>query len=47
MHAPWSATPAVSLLLKFPVGVSVAVILTWVVAPDWMARLAKGEWTIR
>lgn len=47
MHAPWSATPAVSLLLKFPVGVSVAVILIWVVAPDWMARLAKGEWTIR
>jgi O-antigen/teichoic acid export membrane protein len=47
MHAPWSANPAISLLLKFPAGMSVAVVLVWIVAPDWMMRMAKGEWTNR
>lgn len=40
---PWSANPLASLAAKFPVGVAAAAGVTAIVAPDWLARLAKGE----
>lgn len=47
MAPPWSSGPLRSLLWKFPAGVAAAAVIAWIVAPDWMARLAKGEWTKR
>ena len=35
---PWHGTPPISLLMKLPVGVGVAVIVAWVAAPDWCVK---------
>jgi O-antigen/teichoic acid export membrane protein len=35
MARPWHGTAPISLLMKFPVGIGVAVIVAWVAAPDW------------
>ena len=35
---PWHGTAPFSLLLKLPIGIAVASITAWVVAPDWCAR---------
>jgi O-antigen/teichoic acid export membrane protein len=43
MFGPWAVHPALSLFLKFPVGVACAAFLMWIVAPDWMARLRWRE----
>lgn len=40
---PWSLHPAASLALKFPVGLGAAAAVAAILAPDWMARLAKGD----
>jgi O-antigen/teichoic acid export membrane protein len=34
----WDTRPAMSLLKKFPVGFTVAVLVSWVMAPDWYRR---------
>jgi O-antigen/teichoic acid export membrane protein len=36
----WSASPLLSLLLKFPVGALVGALAVWIVAPDWVTRAA-------
>jgi len=40
---PWAARPLTSLGAKFPVGVAAAAVVAAIVAPDWLARLAKGD----
>lgn len=35
---PWGATASISLLMKFPIGIAVAYIAIWVMAPDWCGR---------
>ena len=46
MSPPWSGSALTSLCLKLPVGIGCAAALTWVVAPDWAARLLRGEFTL-
>ena len=43
MHLPWAGTAALSLALKFPVGVVCAAALMRITAPDWFDRLVRGE----
>jgi O-antigen/teichoic acid export membrane protein len=43
MHYPWSPSPLVSLLIKFPAGLAVAAVLMWIVAPDWARGFVRGE----
>jgi O-antigen/teichoic acid export membrane protein len=43
MSFPWRASPLWSMLLKFPVGVAIAVLLGWIAAPDWMRRFIRGD----
>jgi O-antigen/teichoic acid export membrane protein len=45
MAMPWSKSAAFSLCLKFPVGVVCALAVMWIVAPDWVRRLFRGEFT--
>lgn len=42
MCSPWGASPIRSLLVKFPVGVAVAVAVMGTVAPDWLRRIVRG-----
>jgi len=35
---PWHETASVSLLMKLPIGIGVAVIVGWVAAPDWCVK---------
>lgn len=35
---PWHKTALYSLLMKLPIGIAVAVIVVWMVAPDWCAK---------
>lgn len=37
----WDTKPSASLLMKFPFGVAVAVITSWLIAPDWCVRGAR------
>lgn len=39
----WSAGPLLSLSMKFPFGGAAAAAIAWIVAPDWMRRLLRGE----
>jgi len=38
LERPWHAAPFFSLLMKLPIGIAVAVIVTWMTAPDWCAK---------
>jgi O-antigen/teichoic acid export membrane protein len=35
---PWHATAPFSLLLKLPIGIALAVIVAWLMAPDWCVK---------
>ena len=35
---PWHGTAPYSLLMKFPIGIAVAVIVAWTTAPDWCVK---------
>lgn len=37
----WHTSPSVSLLIKFPFGVAVAAVTSWLIAPDWCDRGAR------
>ncbi|MCX7166527.1 MAG: lipopolysaccharide biosynthesis protein [Rhodocyclales bacterium] len=37
----WHTSPSASLLMKFPLGVAVAAITSWLIAPDWCDRGAR------
>jgi O-antigen/teichoic acid export membrane protein len=38
MAPPWHRTAPISLLMKLPIGIGVAVIVAWVAAPDWCIK---------
>ncbi len=38
MASPWHAASMLSLLTKLPVGLAVAAVASWAIAPDWVAR---------
>ncbi len=35
---PWNVTAAYSLLMKLPIGIAVAAIIAWMMAPDWCVK---------
>lgn len=43
MSVPWNQSAWLSLAVKFPMGLSVAVLLLWILAPDVFSRWAKGR----
>lgn len=47
MAPPWASSPALSLFLKFPVGAACALGLMRISAPDWTARLLRGDLALR
>ena len=38
MIPPWSRVAPLSIVIKFPVGVMISVLVAWIIAPDWWAR---------
>jgi hypothetical protein len=38
LYPPWHGSPAVSLLMKLPVGIAVALGVGWTMAPDWCVK---------
>jgi O-antigen/teichoic acid export membrane protein len=38
MIPPWHASAPFSLLMKLPIGIAVAVIVAWLIAPDWCGK---------
>src|SRR5690349_8990155 len=35
---PWHGTAAYSLLMKLPIGIAVAIVVAWIMAPDWCLK---------
>jgi O-antigen/teichoic acid export membrane protein len=35
---PWHRTAPLSLLMKLPIGIAVAVVVAWIMAPDWCVK---------
>jgi hypothetical protein len=44
MAPSWNESAALSLLLKLPFGMTITVIASWVMAPDWCLR---GVWYLQ